>query len=515
MLFIVDSNGVPSVAPFVHLPAASEDTQAPTAPSNLTAASPSLGTVTLNWNAATDNVAVTKYNVYRSNVPDFTPTAANRVAQVTGLSFTDTGVPAGTWYYVVTAQDANNNVGPASNTATVTVAADVTAPTVGVTSPTAGTTVSGTINLAASASDDVGVAGVQFYVDGVAFGSPDTAAPYSVSWNSATAANGQHTVTARAYDAAGNTTTSAGVTVTVSNTPVVAGLVAAWGFDDAAGTTASDSSGHNLTGTVSNTAWTTAGKFGGALAFNGTSSWVTVADNNLLDLTTGMTLEAWVKPNSLSGWTNVIMKERGTTGLNYALYASDNTGQPPAGYVYRGSDINAVGTTALAIGAWTHLATTYDGANLRLYVNGALVRTRAVTGTLANTANPLRIGGDLPWGEYFNGLIDEVRVYSRALSLAEIQTDMTTAVNPVVTAAAVMAPALATPTTALSTSTTSATQTTRTPAPKPKRPKTVARPANTVAPVFSARPIVPTTAAVSFDNVARDDANDAPRSVLN
>jgi hypothetical protein len=106
-----------------------------------------------------------------------------------------------------------------SAVATVTVSnpvPDTTSPTVSITSPAAGT-VSGTVTLSASASDNVGVAGVQFLIDGVATGTEVTAAPYSTTWNSASVANGSHTISARARDAAGNKTTSAVVTVTVSN----------------------------------------------------------------------------------------------------------------------------------------------------------------------------------------------------------------------------------------------------------------------------------------------------------
>ena len=73
---------------------------------------------------------------------------------------------------------------------------------------------------------------------------------------------------------------------------------------------------------------------------------------------------------------------------------------------------------------------TYDGATLRLYVNGVQVSSVARTGSIATSANPLQIGGDSIYGQYFQGLIDEVRVYNRALSQAEIQTDMNTAVSP-------------------------------------------------------------------------------------
>ncbi|MCV7073428.1 Ig-like domain-containing protein, partial [Mycobacterium rufum] len=84
------------------------------------------------------------------------------------------------------------------------------APTVAVTAPSG--TVSGTLTLSATASDNVAVAGVQFLVDNTAVGAQDTTSPYSVSWNSATVANGTHTVTARAIDTSGNTTLSAPVT---------------------------------------------------------------------------------------------------------------------------------------------------------------------------------------------------------------------------------------------------------------------------------------------------------------
>ena len=97
-------------------------------------------------------------------------------------------------------------------------AADTTAPTVSVTSPASGATVSGTITVTASASDNVGVVGVQFYSNGAALGAEDTTAPYSVSANTTTVANGSYTLTAVARDAAGNRTTSAPRTVTVSNT---------------------------------------------------------------------------------------------------------------------------------------------------------------------------------------------------------------------------------------------------------------------------------------------------------
>ena len=96
---------------------------------------------------------------------------------------------------------------------------DATPPSVSLTSPSGGAAVAGTVAVAASASDDVGVAGVRFELDGAALGAEDTTAPYSVSWSTTAAANGSHVLTAVARDAAGHVATSAGVTVTVSNAP--------------------------------------------------------------------------------------------------------------------------------------------------------------------------------------------------------------------------------------------------------------------------------------------------------
>src|SRR5207247_2178846 len=104
--------------------------------------------------------------------------------------------------------------------------ADVIPPVVAITSPIPGATVSRTVTVTASASDDVGVAGVQFLLDGGALGAEDTTAPYAVAWDTTTTSNGSHTVTARARDAAGNTATSAAVVVTVSNTDTTPPTVA-------------------------------------------------------------------------------------------------------------------------------------------------------------------------------------------------------------------------------------------------------------------------------------------------
>ena len=210
--------------------------------------------------------------------------------------------------------------------------------------------------------------------------------------------------------------------------PPALGLVAAYGFEEANGTQVVDSSGGANTGTVSGATRTPSGRFGAALAFDGVNDWVTVNDANSLDLTTAMTLEAWVFPTvTPSGWRTLIAKEA-SGRLCYYLHAGTDNGNRPAAGVYVGADRVLYGTTTAATNAWTHLAATYDGQQQRFYVNGAQVASRSQTGASLTSTSALRIGGNGPFGEFFAGRIDEVRIYNRVLTATEIQTDMNRAV---------------------------------------------------------------------------------------
>ena len=212
-----------------------------------------------------------------------------------------------------------------------------------------------------------------------------------------------------------------------ASTAATTGLVAAYGFDEGSGTTVTDASGNGNNGTVTNTTWSTSGKYGGALQFNGTNALVTVPDTASLHLSSGMTLEAWVNPSTVTAkWRDVIYKGND----NFYLEAtSTNASKPDAGMIAGGSYADAIGTAKLTASTWSFLTETYDGSTLRLYVNGTQVASTAHTGTIATSTNPLQIGGDSIYGQYFAGLIDNVRVYNVALSAAQIQTDMTTPVN--------------------------------------------------------------------------------------
>jgi hypothetical protein len=138
--------------------------------------------------------------------------ATSHAANLTSLT------SATQYHFRVKSRDAAGNLATGTDmTFTTTSAADTTAPTVSLTAPAASATVSGSVSVTATAADNVGVSNVQFRLDGANLGSADSSSPYSVSWDTTAAGNGAHTLTAVARDAAGNTTTSTAVSVTVNN----------------------------------------------------------------------------------------------------------------------------------------------------------------------------------------------------------------------------------------------------------------------------------------------------------
>jgi chitodextrinase len=144
---------------------------------------------------------------------------------------------------------ASDAAGNTTTATTVTVTVDNAAPTVSVTAPATGAFVSGnSVSVTGNASDNIGVTSVQFKLDGNNLGTADTTSPYSVAWDTTTATNGSHTITAVASDAAGNTTTSTSVSVTVDNAAPTVSITAPTNGATVSGTTpfsanSSDNSG--------------------------------------------------------------------------------------------------------------------------------------------------------------------------------------------------------------------------------------------------------------------------------
>ena len=201
------------------------------------------------------------------------------------------------------------------------------------------------------------------------------------------------------------------------------GLVAAYSFEEGAGAGTADVSGNGHTGSVDGPAWTTSGRYGDGLRFDGVDDWVTVPDAGGLDLTNQMTLEAWVRPDALGTlWRTVALKEQ-PGSLVYALYANAQS-DGPSGHAFVGSDMDVGSASRLPLNRWTHVATTYDGSTLQLYINGANVGNRPLSGSLTTSTGALRIGGNAVWNEWFSGTIDDVRVYSRAIGPKDVKKDM-------------------------------------------------------------------------------------------
>ena len=193
------------------------DSDAPSVPGNLRSSTATTG-LKLSWDAATDNSGSVRYEVLRDD---------RVIATTTGLSYIDTtgGVPSNYW---VRAIDGGGNRSATSNLASV-LPPDTVAPTASITSPADGTTVYGPVTVTATASDDQGVASVDLLVDGAVVGRA-TSAPYSFTWSAT--ATGSHTLQALARDGAGNTGTSAPITVTVpadTTAPTAPGSLASTG----------------------------------------------------------------------------------------------------------------------------------------------------------------------------------------------------------------------------------------------------------------------------------------------
>ena len=405
----------------------SPDTQPPTAPANLSAAAASVSQINLSWTASTDNVGVTGYLIERCQSAGCSTFA--QVGTSAATAYSDTGLATGTSYsYRVRATDAAGNLGPYSNTASATTtAADTTPPTApGTLTATAASGVEIDIVWGA-ATDDVGVTGYRVErcqgAGCTIFTKLGTTIVGTTFNDIGLTVNTSYSYIVRAQDAAGNLGpyTNVATATTLATNPQ---LVTAYSFNEGSGTTVIDLSGTGNTGTISNATWTGAGKYGSGLMFNGTNSLITIADSASLHLTTGFTLEAWVNPTTVSSaWRDVIYKGND----NYYLEATTTAGGVPAiGQLVGTTHGETYGLTTLPLNTWTHLAATYDGALQRLYVNGTEVANHAQTGTIVTSANPLQIGGDSIFGQYFAGMIDEVRVYNVALKPTDIQADMAT-----------------------------------------------------------------------------------------
>ncbi len=218
------------------------------------------------------------------------------------------------------------------------------------------------------------------------------------------------------------------MTIALSSTTWGA-LVGHWRLDETSGTVATDSSGNGLNGTVQGGGTWVAGKIGGALQTDGTDDYVDLGNPAALDLSGAnqATITAWVKPAVTKNHNAIFTK--GEWSAAYSLTIKGDT--TPPNRLWTGNNTSVFSTDAVPVNEWTHVAVTIRGDLTNFYINGRLngpanqdrgepidnsVRTAAI-------GREDRSGSNARW--YFNGLLDDVRVYNEALPEAQIQVIMT------------------------------------------------------------------------------------------
>jgi hypothetical protein len=203
-----------------------------------------------------------------------------------------------------------------------------------------------------------------------------------------------------------------------------------WKLDEGSGTTAADSSGNNNTGTLVNgPAWSTNTALPAndpySLQFDGSTSYVEVQSSNLLELTSSLTLSAWINtPDPTAGGTGstmgVIGKANAGGGSGYRLGVENGRADLGLGGSF---NCSLQSTSAIVANTWTHIAGTYDGTTMTIYVNGVAQGTSwCANGALLTSTQPLDIGREFagPDGRNFNGLVDDARVYNEAMTSAQV-----------------------------------------------------------------------------------------------
>jgi hypothetical protein len=208
------------------------------------------------------------------------------------------------------------------------------------------------------------------------------------------------------------------------------GLVGWWALDDNTGTSGVDGSGYGQTGSfVGSPSWTTSVPSvsfsdAAALSFNGTNAQFSVPDNSRLELTGDITIAFWAyRANDTTDWTRMVGKGNATQ-RNYGVWTGPSNGYTVLFQQYNasgGSVLDLQGSTVLAKNTWYHIACTVSGTAASLYVNGVLEATGTRSGTPGTSTDALLLGYGSPH-TYFNGRLDDVRIYNRALSASDVST---------------------------------------------------------------------------------------------
>jgi hypothetical protein len=300
--------------------------------------------------------------------------------------------------------------------------------------------VSATVSDAGNGGDPIAAA--EFYIDtppwrsgaaahalSPADGAFDTATESASGQLGISGLSGRHTLYARARDAQGNW---GSISATFFSPQASVDPIGSWSFDEATGTTAFDSSSTRSDAVLLNgTAWAS-GHAGTALDFDGTNDIVKVSGSDSFDTLGAVTVSAWIYPRSAgeAGKGRIVDKANGVTPTNgWLLHVSGNGTQLSFLADYSSTNLaRHAAANSIALNAWQHVTVTWDGgasaSGVHIYVNGREVSyatSTSGTGSRVNDAlEELKIGNDKSAARTFDGRIDEVRVWGRALSASEV-----------------------------------------------------------------------------------------------
>lgn len=201
--------------------------------------------------------------------------------------------------------------------------------------------------------------------------------------------------------------------------------LAHWRFDKGSGSTAYDSVGTSH-GTIVSASWTSSGYMGNALVFNGSSSYVNIPHSGKLNLTGALSIVAWIKADGVADRQVIISKTAsGNNTWLFEINPIDFTNGTANFYLNTaasaGGGSNFGSKTAVAKGAWQHLACVFDGNSRHIYLDGTLDNSASHTGTIFTNTLPIRIGRWSSTGRFFKGTIDEVAIFDAALSSTEVK----------------------------------------------------------------------------------------------
>jgi hypothetical protein len=202
------------------------------------------------------------------------------------------------------------------------------------------------------------------------------------------------------------------------------GLVAYWTFDEGQGQTAFDSSGNGLDGTLNGNPKWVDGQLGGALDFDGSDDFVEIPDDPLLALTKEITLAAWTNMRATASGEMAIVSKGGWAANDLPYELTETPGDVIFWQFYNDAGRDSCSPNSPPVSEWHHIVATYDGKIFKCYIDGELAEEWAYAGTMPKNTASVNIGRRSRGGTYFNGMIDDVAIYDRALDQEEIQSVM-------------------------------------------------------------------------------------------